>query len=91
MGFVTDGIHESINFDNQSDVNLISAKSPKENVFDLLNNNFISYEQHNKTSRTNLKKGDVIISTVGTIGNCAVVDDLMLPANSDRHVGIIRL
>jgi restriction endonuclease S subunit len=31
------------------------------------------------------------ISTVGTIGNCAVVTDDILPANSDRHVGIIRL
>ena len=33
----------------------------------------------------------MIISTVGTIGNCAVVDDSILPANSDRHVGIIRI
>ena len=33
----------------------------------------------------------MIISTVGTIGNCAVVDDSILPANSDRHVGIVRI
>ena len=33
----------------------------------------------------------MIISTVGTIGNCAVVDETILPANSDRHVGIIRV
>ncbi len=32
-----------------------------------------------------------MISTVGTIGNCAVVDESILPANSDRHVGIIRV
>ena len=31
------------------------------------------------------------MSTVGTIGNCAVVNTDILPANSDRHVGIIRL
>ena len=41
--------------------------------------------------RTALRKNDVIISTVGTIGNCAVVDESILPANSDRHVGIIRI
>lgn len=91
MAFVTDGIHESIDFDLNSNINLISAKSPKENVFDLSNNDFISLKQHSKNPRTELKKNDVIVSTVGTIGNCAVVDDSILPANSDRHVGIIRL
>ncbi|HAJ59670.1 MAG TPA: DNA methylase, partial [Cyanobacteria bacterium UBA8543] len=47
--------------------------------------------QHEKNPRTALQINDVIISTVGTIGNCAVVDETILPANSDRHVGIIRI
>jgi len=38
IAFVTDGIHESIDFDEDSNINLISAKSPKENIFDLSNN-----------------------------------------------------
>jgi type I restriction enzyme M protein len=91
FAYVTDGIHESIQFDEDSSINLISAKSPKENVFDLSGNDCISSEQHKKNPRTTLQKGDVIISTVGTIGNCAVVDETILPANSDRHVGIVRL
>jgi len=91
MAFVTDGIHESIDFDSDSEINLISAKSPKENIFDLSNNDYISIAQHTKNPRTELKENDVIVSTVGTIGNCAVVDKTILPANSDRHVGIIRL
>ncbi len=91
MAFVTDGIHESIDFDTNSNINLISAKSPKENIFDLSNNDCISNKQHIKNPRTKLINNDVIISTVGTIGNCAVVDNTILPANSDRHVGIVRL
>ncbi len=91
FAYVTDGIHESIQFDESSSINLISAKSPKENIFDLSGNECISPEQHNKNPRTKLQKGDVIISTVGTIGNCAVVDKTILPANSDRHVGIVRV
>lgn len=90
FAFVTDGIHESIDFCLESNVNLISAKSPKENYFDLSSNYHISKEQHEKNTRTALKVGDVIVSSVGTIGNCAVVDETILPANSDRHVGIIR-
>jgi len=90
FAFVTDGIHESIDFCLESNINLISAKSPKENYFDLSSNYHISKEQHEKNTRTALKVGDVIVSSVGTIGNCAVVDETILPANSDRHVGIIR-
>lgn len=88
---VTDGIHTSIDYDENSQVNLISATSPRENVFNLTRNVFISQKAHMANPRTALRENDVIISTVGTIGNCAVVDKSILPANSDRHVGIIRL
>ena len=88
---VTDGIHESIIFDEDSNINLISAKAPKENYFDLSGTGFISKIQHDENPRTALKENDVIISTVGTIGNCAVVNSEILPANSDRHVGIVRI
>lgn len=91
IAFVTDGIHSSIDFDEDSNINLISAKAPKKNVFNLSGTGYISYEQNRLNPRTQLKENDIIISTVGTIGNCAVVDESILPANSDRHVGIVRL
>jgi restriction endonuclease S subunit len=88
---VTDGIHASIDYSEESDVKLVSATSPRENYFDFSRNVFISKESHLRNPRTALKVGDVIISTVGTIGNSAVVTASDLPANSDRHVGIIRI
>lgn len=91
IGFVTDGIHSSIDYDENSGINLISATSPRQNVFNLTRNAYISESAHLANPRTALQENDVILSTVGTIGNCAVVDSSMLPANSDRHVGIIRL
>ncbi|MGN0154988.1 MAG: hypothetical protein ACI4A3_11080 [Lachnospiraceae bacterium] len=91
IGFVTDGIHTSIDYDVNSGINLISATSPRQNVFNLTRNAYISEVAHLANPRTALHENDVILSTVGTIGNCAVVDASMLPANSDRHVGIIRL
>lgn len=87
---VTDGIHTSIDYDDSSKVNLISAMSPQENVFDLSRRAHISELMHKANPRTALRKGDVIVSTVGTIGNAAVVDETVLPANCDRDVGIIR-
>ncbi len=91
FAYVTDGIHTAIDYCEISNVNLISATSPRENVFDLSRQVFISEAAHLNNPRTALKEGDVIVSTVGTIGNCAVVDKSTLPANSDRHVGIIRI
>ncbi len=91
FAYVTDGIHTAIDYCEISNVNLISATSPRENVFDLSRQVFISEAAHLNNPRTALKEGDVIVSTVGTIGNCAVIDKTILPANSDRHVGIIRI
>ena len=91
FAFVTDGIHTSIDFDEDSKINLISAKAPKKNFFDLSGTGYISHNQNNQNPRTQLMDDDVIVSTVGTIGNCAVVNESVLPANADRHVGIIRI
>jgi hypothetical protein len=88
---VTDGIHTSIDYCTDSNINLISATSPKNNIFDLSRQVFISEKAHTNNPRTALRSRDVIVSTVGTIGNSAVVDNSILPANSDRHVGIIRI
>ena len=88
--YVTDGIHTSIDFDKGSGIRVISAKHPKEGFFDLSSVEEISAASHAANPRTMLKRDDVLISTVGTIGNAAVVREEMLPANSDRHVGIIR-
>jgi type I restriction enzyme S subunit len=89
--FVTDGIHASIEFVEGSGIKVISAKHPKDNFFDADNCEEISAVQHLANPRTSLTAGDVIVSTVGTIGNAAVARKSMLPANSDRHVGIIRV
>ena len=88
--YVTDGIHTSIDFKEGSGIKVISAKHPKEGYFDLSSVEEISAASHAANPRTALRQDDVLISTVGTIGNVAVVREEMLPANSDRHVAIIR-
>lgn len=87
---VTDGIHTSIDFEEGTGIRVISAKHPKEGFFDLSASEEISAVAHQLNPRTALRISDVIISTVGTIGNVAVVTPDLVPANSDRHVGIIR-
>jgi len=91
FAYVTDGIHTSIDYCDNSNIRLFSATTPRENYFDLSRDVYISKKAHEANPRTALKEDDIIISTVGTIGNCAVVNKSVLPANSDRHVGIIRI
>ena len=91
FAYVTDGIHTSIDYSEDSGINLFSATTPRENYFDLSRGAYISEKAHKANPRTSLQENDIIISTVGTIGNCAVVNKDVLPANSDRHVGIIRV
>jgi len=87
---ITDGIHTSPDVD-ETGVTYISAKCVKPDHFDIDDALKISRVQNERNPRTQLREGDVIITTVGTIGNAAVVPTEILPANCDRHVGIIRV
>lgn len=87
---ITDGIHTSLPFVDFGPVKVLSAKHPKENYVARSHFETITNAYHAKNPRTALRVNDVLLSTVGTIGNSAVVTADLLPANSDRHIGIIR-
>ena len=91
LAFVTDGIHASPEVVEDGGVRYLSAKCVKDNDFALADTLFISAQQNAANRRTQLLSGDVLITTVGTIGNAAVVQPDCLPANADRHLGIVRL
>jgi len=91
IAFVSDGIHMSPDWVEEGGVPCYSAKHVKDNHFVLYEFGRISEKQNKSNKKTWLKEGDVLLTSVGTIGNCAVVRDYILPANIDRHVGFIRL
>lgn len=88
---VTDGIHASPDEVEEEGVLYLSAKCVKDNLFALGDALRISESQHAANPRTSLREHDVLITTVGTIGNVAVVQRDLLPANCDRHLRIIRI
>lgn len=90
IAFVTDGIHASIDYDENSNIYCLSAQSVQEGFFDLSARTMISHVQHQRNLRTSIHPGDVIISSMGTIGPSAVAYKEMLPANAVRQVLIIR-
>lgn len=90
VAFVTDGIHASVDYDETSNIYCLSAQSVREGFFDLSARTMISHNQHQANLRTSLREGDVIISSMGTIGLTAVTYREMLPANAVRQVLIVR-
>ncbi len=88
---VTDGIHGSPEWVEEDGVRYLSAKSVKDNYFVIDNSGQISVAQDAANPRTRARLNDVLITTVGTIGNSAVVYDEIMPANMDRHLGIVRI
>ncbi len=91
VGLVTDGIHSSPDVVEENGVRYLSAKCVKDNDFSIGAALQISPKQDANNTRTRLRQGDVLLTTVGTIGNAAVVPTELLPANIDRHLGLIRL
>ena len=90
FAYITDGIHASPDI-MEGGTRYISAKCVKDNEFIIDDCIHISHRQNEQNPRTQLLAGDVIITTVGTIGNVAVVESQITPCNCDRHVGIIRI
>jgi len=91
IAYVTDGIHGSPDVVDADGIRYLSAKCVKDNFFVLDDTLQISKTQDAQNPRTRPRVGDVLVTTVGTIGNAAVVTQDILPANTDRHLGLIRL
>lgn len=51
----------------------------------------ISTETHVALARSQLKAEDVVFSIAGAMGRCAVVEEHLLPANTNQALAIIRL
>jgi type I restriction enzyme S subunit len=52
---------------------------------------FIDIDTNNLLKRSQIKQGDVLFSIAGALGRVALVDDEILPANTNQALAIIRL
>lgn len=91
IAYITDGEHGSPIWDESSGIKYFSAQHVKDGVIDNSNVQTISKIIDDKNKRSRLKEGDVLLSTVGTIGFAGIITKDLLPANIDRHVGRISL
>lgn len=91
---VTDGEHEAIKLfkkgEEGADIRYLYVHNIKEGIIDLTDSIYINKELHeNKLKRSQLKKGNVLLTIVGTIGKSAMVYDYLGEANIPRNIAKI--
>ena len=89
---VTDGEHGTLKDDKNGNYYLLSCKNIKNGNINITSNErIINEESYNKIQkRINLEKKDILITTVGTIGEMAIIEEDDINYCFQRSVGIIK-
>ena len=90
---ITDGTHGSIIDDKEGSFYLLSCKNIKNGKIVITNiDRRIKYTTFkNLNKRTNLSVNDILITTVGTIGELAIINSHEINYEFQRSVGIIKV
>ena len=91
LAFVTDGQHGYHEVDESSPIWHLTAKNAKGWFADTDGADRIAKWVDDNNQRSSLKVNDLILSTRGTVGCCAMVTAAVLPANIDQDVARIAL
>lgn len=89
--FITDGQHGYHIVDPSSEIRHITAKCVLEGLVTDDGADRLSVVTHNKNLRSALTPEDVLITTAGSIGECGIVTNSILPANIDQDVARIHI
>lgn len=91
IAFITDGQHGYHEVDDSSIILHLTAKNAKTWFANKNNADRIAKWVDDKNKRSSLQEGDVILSTRGSVGYCALVTKDILPANIDQDIARISL
>ncbi len=91
QAFITDGPHGYHEVDSLSPIAMLTAKCAKDWFADRSGADAISIKTHQSSLRSSLQVDDLILSTRGTVGACAIVEFDILPVNIDQDVARISL
>lgn len=91
VAFITDGQHGYHEVDPTSSVRHITAKCVQHGIVTDHATDRLALTTHEANKRSQLRIGDVLLSTAGTIGKAGLVGSDILPANIDQDVARIVL
>ena len=91
FSFITDGQHGYHEVDENSNIRHLTAKNAKSFFANDTDADRIAKWVDDNNKRSSLEVDDLILSTRGTVGACAIVGKEILPANIDQDVARIKL
>ena len=89
--FVTDGQHGYYEADPKSNISMLAARNCKNYFADKIDALPLAKWVDENNKRSSLQHGDIILSTRGSVGCCAIVYEEVLPANINQDVARIKL
>jgi len=89
--FITDGQHGYYESDSSSNIHMLAARNCKDYFANIIDALPLAKWVDDKNKRSSLSHGDIILSTRGSVGCCAIVYDEVLPANINQDVARIKL
>ena len=91
LSYITDGQHGYHEVDDNSNIKHLTAKNAKGFFANDNNADRIAKWVDDNNKRSSLEINDLILSTRGTVGACAIVGYEVLPANIDQDVARIKI
>lgn len=91
IAFITDGQHGYHEVDEKSAIRHLTAKNAKGWFANDIDADRIAKWVDDNNKRSSLERDDLILSTRGTVGLCAIVDIDVLPSNIDQDVARIKI
>lgn len=91
LAFITDGQHGYHEVDEASPIHMLTAQSARGWFADTMGADRIARWVDDNNKRSSLQESDLILSTRGTVGLCAIVMPEALPANIDQDVARLHL
>ncbi|MCQ2305180.1 MAG: restriction endonuclease subunit S [Bacteroidales bacterium] len=89
--FITDGQHGYYESDLTSNIHMLAARNCKDYFANTIDALQLAKWVDDNNKRSSLQNGDIVLSTRGSVGSCAIVYDEVLPANINQDVARIKL
>ena len=87
---ITDGEHGSVEL-RKNGIKYLTAENVKKGYIDISNVRYVDRLVDEKNRRARVNIGDILISIKGTLGEVALAEEWLLPANMNRDVAIIKV
>lgn len=88
---LTDGIHSAVNLSTKGKIKYLYVKNIKEGFIDITDNIYLDEKDHNLNISKELKKKDVLLTVVGSLGETAMVSNYLKgKINLPRNIAFIR-